>query len=287
MKALHPSRILYILLGSGAVLVFLLGAAAWHAVIQADPPGCSENEIACLFVPTRMDYSIHLISYALMTPLMAAIALWFINWRKQWTQINVLTKNLSLIAARDEKLDRAAASLGLSGKVRLVESDDYFSFCACPISPRIYLSRPVINALSAQELEALLLHEKYHLANRDPLKIMLGHLIVSALFFSPVLGDLFRRYQVRKEIAADQYAVSYQGTRRGIVGTLQKLLEHQSQIEKANLAVAGTEALRCRINHMLGRPSSDPISLTHVAVSFIPPALSIAIIAIPLVSRLN
>jgi Zn-dependent protease with chaperone function len=282
MKALHPNRTLFILFGIGTVLVFLLGAGAWHAILQADPPGCTENELACLFIPTRFDYGIHLISYALMTPLMVTMFLWFSAWRRQWVQINVLTKNLSAIAVRDDKLEKVASGLGLKGRVQLLDSDDYFSFCARIVSPHIFLSRAVVKALNAEELEALLLHEKYHLENRDPLKILLGRLIISALFFAPVLRDLFQRYLIGKEIAADRFAVGFQGHHRGIVSALQKLLEQQTRIGRVNLAVAGTEALAHRINSILGRAHNERILLSRVAISFLAPALTIASILAPI-----
>jgi Zn-dependent protease with chaperone function len=283
MTTLHPSRTLYILFGLGTALVFLLGAAVWHAVIQADPPGCTESEIACLFIPTRSDIGIHLISYGLMTPLLAAMFLWFHSWRRQWRLAHALTRNLGSITVRDDRLDKVATSLGLKDKVHLVDSEDFLSFCACLISPQIFISRAVVNTLDAQELEALLLHEKYHLEHRDPLGVLAGNLIISALFFAPVLRDVFQRFLVRKEIAADQFAIRVQGHRRGLIRALQKLLEEETRIETVNLAVGGLEDLKYRIDHILGRAHSERIPFSRIAISSVAPALTILSIVTPLV----
>ncbi len=284
MKALHPSRTFYVFSGIGAALLFLLGAAAWHAIIQADPPGCTENELACLFIPTRSDYPIHLVSYALTLPLMAALFFWFSDWRKQWARIHLLTANLETLAVRDEEFEAIAASLGLQGKVILANSDDFFSFCACCLSPRIFISRGVVNSLTSRELTALLLHEKWHLENRDPLKVVVGHLLVSALFFGPLLRDLFKRYLIRMEIAADQYAIACQGRHQDLILALKKLLDHEGDIRQATLAAGGTEALSYRINFTLGRASTEPIPLSHIAFAVLFATASLAAIIIPLAS---
>ena len=276
VKTQHPGRSWYLLFGLGTFMVFALGAAACHALIQADPPDCDMNVIACLFIPTRSDLGVHLVSYALMTPLMAAMFFWFFAWRKQWVHVSRLTSSLSFLRANDDRLDVAAKRLGMEGKVHLLESEDFLCFCAFFLSPRIFVSSSVVGVVTAEELEALLLHEKSHLENRDPLKMFLGRSIVSSLFFAPVLKDLFRRYLIRKEIAADQRAVTYQGQRRGIVGALRKLLE-QDSVGRSGVAVTAgaTEELKYRINFILGRPDKGRIQLSHLLISSAVPVLAL------------
>jgi Zn-dependent protease with chaperone function len=276
MKTVQPSKTLVILSATGAAVVFLLGAAAWHALIQADPPGCTENEIVCLFVPSRVDFMVHLVSYALMTPLMLAFFFWLFAWRSQWTHLKKLTRNLAAIVLPDEKLHDTASALGLEGRVYLVDSEDYFSFCVGFVKPRIFISQAVADCLTREELSALLLHEKHHVLNRDPLKVLFCNTLKSALFFSPAIKDLYRAYLVRKEIAADQFAIRCQGQRRGIISTLRKLLEHQADIARPGLSVAGTEALAQRVNFILGRPSPAPVPLSHIALSAILPGAALA-----------
>jgi beta-lactamase regulating signal transducer with metallopeptidase domain len=275
MKLLHPNRVLYVLFGIGAFLVLMVGAAAWHVLIDGNSLDCSMKGIICLFIPDRSDWYIHLISYALMSPFILAISLAFTAWRRQWTRLNLLTRNLAILTTNDSKLETAAFHLDLTDKVTLLDSTDFVCFCANFRSPRIYVSRPVVDALKTDELEALLLHEKFHLQNCDPLRILLGRLTVSALFFVPVLKDLFKRYLIRKEIAADQFAIRFQGQRRGIIGALQKLLEQQSYADSTGFAVSGTEALKYRVDYMLGHKGQETITLRRLALSFIMPAFLI------------
>jgi beta-lactamase regulating signal transducer with metallopeptidase domain len=275
MRKLPPSRTWYALFGIGTFVVFMLGAAAWQILLQADPTDCSLNGVICLFIPDHSDWYIHLFSYVLMAPLMLALFLFVNTWRKPRSRLNALTNNLASLSATDERLETLAERWDLTGKVHLLDSDDYICFCACFFSPRIYVSRAVVQALTAEELEALLLHEKYHLEHHDPLRILLGELIVSGFFFIPVLGDLFNRYLVRKEIAADQNAIRNQGNRHGIASTLQKLLQKDTGDGTTSFAVSGTEALRNRIDYMLGRVTAEPIPLWHIVISAGIPVIAI------------
>ena len=131
----------------------------------------------------------------------------------------------------------------------------------------------MVDLLASDELEALLLHEKCHLKNHDPLKILLGRLTASALFFIPILKDLPKRYLIRKEIAADQSAILYRGSRRGIISALRKLLEGQSCLGAKGFGVSGTEALKYRIDYLRQRRSNDKIGISHIFVSLMIPAL--------------
>ena len=267
MKKPRPSRAWYALAGIGAFVVFMLGAAAWQMLLQADPTDCSLKGPVCLFIPDFSDWYIHLLSYILMAPLMLAMFLFLKTWRKQQDHLNTLTTNMESLATRDSRLDNIAQRLNLQDRVFLLDSDDYISFCTGFLSPRIYVSKAIVESLTAEELEALLLHERYHLTNRDPLRILLGELIVSGLFFVPVLRDLFKRYLVKKEIAADQYAIQYQGNRLGIARTLNKLLQKEACDGTVSFAASGTDALRDRIDNMLGRGTPEPIPWSHITIS--------------------
>ncbi len=274
MKKLHPSRTWYALFMLGAFAVFMLGAAVWHILLDADPLDCTMKGVICLFVPDFSDWYIHLISYMLMAPLMLAISMMFHTWQKQWSRLKLLTSNLAPLAISDDKMEKTAQQLGLKGRVHLLDFQDNICFCSGFVSPQIYISQGIVKRLSSTELEALLLHEKSHMKSHDPLKIFLGELIVSSLLFMPVLKGLFQRYLIRKEIAADQEAISHQGNHRGIVGTLQKLLQNPGA-GSIGLAVSGTESVRYRIDYILGRMHVDKLPVSHIAISLVIPMLLI------------
>src|ERR1039458_5632332 len=160
MKKPRPGRAWYALLVLGALVVFMLGAAAWQVLLQGNPTDCRWKGVICLFIPDFSDWYIHLFSYILMVPLMLALFLFFNVWRKQRTYIKILTNNVTFLALRDIQLENLADRLGLKCRVFLLDSNDYFSFCSGFFYPRIYVSRAIIDSLTAEELEALILHEK-------------------------------------------------------------------------------------------------------------------------------
>ena len=266
------------------MLVLLLGVAIFRAVLAGCQEGWHEGGLACIFLPTHTDIGIHLLSYAFMGTILLGTSFWLVLWRRQWTKTRLLTKKLALLYAPDSEIEPLTHRLGLKDKVHLLDSETPLSFCAGFIWPRIYLSRGIIEKLTPEQLEALLLHEKHHLENYDPLKILLGRLVVSALFFIPILQDILKRYFIEKEIAADRSAIQYQGHYRGIAGTLEKLLPEHPATSVKGLAVGGADALAYRIDYLRGHTPQQVhrIPISHLAISFLVIALILTTILVPL-----
>ena len=260
-------------MGTGAVLALLVGAAVFRAIAA----GCPHDwgDLACLFFPTHTDLGIHLLSYAFMGTILLGTSSWLALWRRQWTNTHALTRKLARPHAPDNKLELLTHRLGLKGKVHLLDSEAPLCFCAGFIRPRVYLSRRTVEKLTPEELEALLLHEKHHMESYDPLKILLGKLVVSALFFIPVLPAILKRYLIEKEIAADQRAIQYQGHRRGIAGTLEKLLQEPLSAPAEGLTAGGAEALAYRIDHLRGH---TPQHMHHIPLPRLATSLLITIL---------
>src|SRR5581483_5490732 len=99
---------------------------------------------------------------------------------------------------------RIARELDVINKIDVVESALFSSFCFGFINPRICISSTLIKNLNDNELKAVLIHESYHLKNKDPLKILLSQIAASMFFFVPTLKDIHSYYILSKEIAADQ-----------------------------------------------------------------------------------
>ena len=58
------------------------------------------------------------------------------------------------------------------------------------MTPRVAVSRGLVEATSADELRAVIEHERYHVRNLDPLKIVLTRSLSAALFLLPALNAL-------------------------------------------------------------------------------------------------
>jgi len=92
--------------------------------------------------------------------------------------------------------------------VLVVAADTPMAFCAGWLRPRVYVSTAVLDRLSRGELRAVLAHEEHHGALRDPLRLAIGRVLCTALFFLPVLRPLHDRYADDAEITADAAALA-------------------------------------------------------------------------------
>ncbi len=281
---MYPSRTFKILIGTSAILALLLGVAVYRATLAGCPGGWDKSGFACLFLPTHTDIGIHLLSYAFMGTIILGTASGLVLWRRQLVKTHTLSKSLALLHASDSELRPLTHRLGLKDKVHLLDSEAPLCFCAGFVSPRIYLSRRIVEKLTPKELEALLLHEKHHLENRAPLKILVGKLVVSTLFFIPALQDILKHYLIEMEIAADRSAIQYQGHRRGIAGALEKIIQECASTPVQGLTIGGTDALTYRIDHLMGRAPQRLYHIPHyrLAPSFLITALTLATILAPL-----
>ena len=75
----------------------------------------------------------------------------------------------------------------------------------------VAVSRGLVESVSSDELAAVLHHERYHVANYDPLKVVLARSLPDSLFFLPALGELRGRYVAGRELAADRRAMTRSG----------------------------------------------------------------------------
>src|SRR4029079_12347833 len=91
--------------------------------------------------------------------------------------------------------------LGLAGEAAM-------AFRAGWLRPRVYGATAVLARLPATELAAVLAHEQHHGVLRDPLRLAVGRVLCTALFFLPILRPLHDRYADEAEITADAAALA-------------------------------------------------------------------------------
>ncbi|MBC8087376.1 MAG: M56 family metallopeptidase [Phycisphaerae bacterium] len=103
--------------------------------------------------------------------------------------------------------DDAVRASGLSAnRVRVVDGLPNPAFTAGWWTPRVYVSREIENALSPQELIAVLVHEAEHVRRRDPLRLSLLRFVGCMLFWIPAFRRLAADMADEAEIAADDVA---------------------------------------------------------------------------------
>ncbi len=161
------------------------------------------------------------------------------------------------------RLLRAAADLGLEGRIDLIESRVPLSFVHGLLEPRVAISRGFLDALDEDELHAVLAHERYHVRNLDPLRAAIGDVLVAAFFLTPSCRVLRDRYTRGRELAADRAARGAYGT-RPLCSALLKAVEAPVRREPpAAVSLGGDGLLAERIEQL--ETGSAPRMRTGIA----------------------
>jgi beta-lactamase regulating signal transducer with metallopeptidase domain len=145
------------------------------------------------------------------------------------------------------KLQQAAEKSRVWSRARFIDSEEAFSFAYGALRPRVAVSRGLVEHATPAELEAVLVHERYHVRNRDPLKVVLARSLARALFFLPILRGLESRYLAGRELAADRRALRYCG-RSALASALLKVVRGPQWPELSTAAaIGGPELLDVRV----------------------------------------
>jgi hypothetical protein len=166
-------------------------------------------------------------------------------------------------------LSRVATRGGRDVPLVLVDAPQSFSFVYGMLTPRVVVSRGLVEVASADELSAVIEHERYHLCNVDPLKLVLARSLSAALFFLPVLSALRACYAADCELAADRQAVATCG-HRSVAGALVKVIPGPGWAEQRVLASMGApDLLDARVAQLETgvEPRLPVIDIRRVALS--------------------
>jgi Zn-dependent protease with chaperone function len=146
-----------------------------------------------------------------------------------------------------QQLAVQAREAGLGRRVRVIDSPEPFSFAYGAWRPRVVVSQGLLDCATPEELRAVLIHERYHVRNLDPLKVVLARAVSATFFLIPALRALERRYLAGRELAADRRAVRACG-RHSLAGALFKVVRGPSWPELGSAAaIGGPELLDERV----------------------------------------
>jgi beta-lactamase regulating signal transducer with metallopeptidase domain len=168
-------------------------------------------------------------------------------WRQIRASRRLEERVHDLELAPTDALVAAAGRVGLPGRVQLLDCDERFSFAYGALTPRVVVSRGLYEAASPDELDAVLQHERYHVRNLDPLKVLLVRAVPATFFYAPVLSRLQARYVAARELAADRRAFERCG-RKPLAGALLKVVHapHWPEL-RAAAAIGGPDLLDLRV----------------------------------------
>lgn len=170
----------------------------------------------------------------------------------------------------DHRLNRVAAESGVN-RVVLTDATERYSFTFGLWWPWVVVSRPLLDSVSDDELRAVLAHERYHVRNHDPLKMMVGRALTPSLFLLPMTCHLFDRYLTSCELAADRSAMAHSGP-APLAGALYKMMSIPGTVASdAVAALGGTDVLDVRLVQLEsgGEPPVEGISRWAIHASVV------------------
>ncbi len=113
---------------------------------------------------------------------------------------------------------------GLADKVRIIADKKPLAFCLGFFRPKIYLSTGLIGLMNGPELEAIILHEKYHLSKRDNISLIVVTFAKQFFLPFPIFIDFLDNLIKTREVAADHYGITLLGKKQPIISAFKKLL---------------------------------------------------------------
>lgn len=138
--------------------------------------------------------------------------------------------------------------------IQIVRDESAIALSMGWIRPRIILSTGLLELIKDEELEAVLLHEKHHCLNRDPMKLMLMRLARAGFGYVPVIYSLERFYSIWVELLADRYVIQNKESSTSLGRALLVLIKSGKQLE-LGASFTGS-SMNYRI-HQLVEPNND------------------------------
>jgi len=142
----------------------------------------------------------------------------------------------------NRRLQQLADSLGIKQAVRLLES----GIAKVPmvighLKPVILVPVGLLTALSAEEVEAILIHELAHIKRRDYLVNMLQSLVEIVLFFNPAVLWVSRLIKTERENCCDDLALAQNNNKINYIRALVSCEEYQASVPAYAMGLPGSK----------------------------------------------
>lgn len=262
--------------GSFYFLLFITSAASLLTVsiiIKIFPLFSAKTIYFCQQFFSKTLFQIpHTVSDTIIITLITALILSSLSFLIQVWKTNrlvrvLLYRRISLA----KRIDNIAGSLGLTKKVYLIKDTNSYSFCTGVFFPKILITTSLVSSLTNKELEAVFLHEKAHLENYDPVKLLFGKTISWLFFFLPIFSEISKNMEATSEMLADWFVTNSQKKDKYLRNALKKIILTPQVNLAPVVAIANPDYLEIRI-HKLINPTikqSLSLSLTSIITSLI------------------
>ncbi len=199
-----------LLLGVGTLIVFSTSPVfGHHLATRADAMLAGHDHIAnvCLIALHVLLAPVHLASHTLLFAGLA-YALW--DRARAWSSLARTLRALDTrVPSAAEPIGAAAGRVGLArDRLRVVDGLPNPAFTAGFWRPNVYVAASLPDVLDAEQLSAVLAHERAHAVRRDPVRLTLLRFLACTLFYIPALRKLADDLTDEAEIDADDASVS-------------------------------------------------------------------------------
>ena len=132
--------------------------------------------------------------------------------------------------------------------------------------PKIVISRPLLQKLTVKQLEAVILHELFHIQNRHTLWLLIIRTISSFLFFIPIFKYLYSQLKTEFEISADAYVEKVQKTNTYLRQAIVLNLVYRTD----SFTYFVSSPIEKRVEYLVNKKSSfDKISIWQLSLSIV------------------
>ncbi|WP_165998545.1 M56 family metallopeptidase [Bacillus sp. Cs-700] len=181
--------------------------------------------------------------------ILSTLALFVVVLVKQIARYITFSKRLSLL--QDELITKKVIVKYDLDQITVITSEAPIALTYGLLKPKIVLSTALVNMLTEEELRAVICHEQFHQQHRDPLKKFLIILLVTALWYVPILKWVSKHYQTLREIEADKFAMLQTNNMLDLSSALLKLLKNEHRQRHAFAVSFADTSVNDRIQHIL------------------------------------
>lgn len=214
-----------------------------------------------------------------LLPVLSVIYMWLLlllsmRWVNGYRQTQLLrTKGLQKAGVEWRLfVQRISKQLGIRHNVGVFVSEKITTPLTVGfLRPIILIPFAGINHLSAQQMEAVLLHELAHIKRSDYLLNLILAVIETALFFNPFMRLLSRQIKKERENCCDDWVLQYEYSPAIYARALLQIARTQS-ISPAfalNAAEDDRRILLSRVKRMLDRKESSFFSYRHQLLALV------------------
>jgi len=253
-----------------SALYFIGAAAGLPAPVESQPLFVGAVEVAAPVMSPELTLSPSATAPGMLAPLLAMLwglgAAWLgLAWLRGWRMANYLSR-----AARP-------APGALPG-VHVIDADVEPSV-ARVFRPVVLLPAALLGRLTHSQLDAVLAHEREHIARNDNLKANLHRLVETLFWFHPLVWFVGRQLQQERELACDEAVLAGGHDPGEYAGGILAVCRHCVTARRPHFVAALAGDLTGRIRHILR--SRPPAALgTLQALTLVICSMTVA--AIPL-----